>query len=64
VALLAAAKEMKQNFAVTHHTSRLPCSSLSRRRKNEQAPDAGGGLYRGFLLAVKWEDEGIDKLLV
>src|SRR5690606_3164062 len=42
-----------RNLAVTHHTSRLPCSRPSRRRRVEQAPDAGGGLYRGCSVKVK-----------
>src|SRR5690606_20425009 len=31
--------------ARTHHSSRLPCSRPSRRRRVEQAPVAGGGFY-------------------
>src|SRR5690606_35007606 len=42
-----------EKVARTHHTSRLPCSRLSRRRRVEQGPDAGGGLYRGCSAKVK-----------
>lgn len=50
----------KLHLAVTHHTSRLPCSRPSRRRRDEQAPNAGRGFYNALSIRVNFD---IDKVL-